>query len=170
MRVATSWTIPGTRETIWPLLCHSYMTRKRSCLFCLGIPRPKQCRLSSGSGGVGQGRECVSEEGTIRQRILEWEEERRLRFQMEETDFAFRRCISSLVDTFELERLGASKTRVTRTTDVGIRGPLRWVKAMPIWFGLKLVHRFVFRNWADTAATAVTLASAPPPSKRKAIF
>jgi hypothetical protein len=116
-------------------------------LFLLGIPRPMLCRLRSGAGGVGERRECVSDKGTIQQRIIEWAEERRLCFEMIDTDISFRRYVRGVVDTFDLEALPTGRTRVTRTTEIVFAGRCQAVKAVAVSLGLKIVHRYVFKNW-----------------------
>ena len=69
MRVRTSIVIQRPPAEVWPLLCSSKMDPRIPCLFRLGIPKPVECRLPDGAGGVGQRRECVSDRGVIRQRI-----------------------------------------------------------------------------------------------------
>ena len=49
-----------------------------------GLPPP------SGVGGMGEPRECLSDQGRIEQRILEWQEPRRLCFEMIDSDMFFR--------------------------------------------------------------------------------
>jgi hypothetical protein len=105
------------------------------------------------AGRAGRGRrngtrQCVSEQGTIEQRITEWAPTVRLAFRMHGTDLAFRRCVSELDDTFELRPTEDGRaTIVSRTTHVEVDGRLRWVKRAAVYVGLKTVHRFVFRNW-----------------------
>ena len=141
-------------QRIWPLLCDSHMELPAGWPFCLGMPRPIECRLPDGSGAVGGARECVSNQGRVAQRILQWDEPKRLRFEMVKTDLCFRDSISRLVDTFDLTPLESNQTRVTRTTEVTLAGALKPLKAIAVWFGLKSVHRYVFRNWAVMAKAA----------------
>lgn len=122
--------------------------------FSFGIPRPKMCRLPSGAGGAGQVRECVSDKGTIRQRILEWEDARRLCFEMTDTEMSFHRYVHKLVDSFDLEAVSAARTRVTRTTEVDLAGRFQAFRAIGLYLGLKAVHRYVFKNWALLAREA----------------
>ncbi|MEV3936414.1 hypothetical protein AB0K52_10605 [Glycomyces sp. NPDC049804] len=66
MRVRTSRTLPLPIESLWTMLCDSRMTEApRSPLFHLGLPRPVECRLPDGSGGVGQSRECMAANGSV---------------------------------------------------------------------------------------------------------
>jgi hypothetical protein len=118
------------------------------CFFRLGIPKPVECRLPDGVGGVGARRQCVSDRGVVQQRITHWEEQRVLRFQMEDTTLYFRPCVGAILEEFVLEPVGAGSTRVTRTTDITVSGVGRLAKEAVMWGGTKCVHRFVFKNWA----------------------
>ncbi|WP_164842484.1 SRPBCC family protein [Actinoplanes solisilvae] len=147
MIVRTRWTVPQSPDDMWPALCDSSMELKPRCpVFYLGTPQPTECRLPDGEGAVGASRQCVSEQGVVRQRIDVWEPPARLSFHMEETDLCFRGIVESLGDTFELEPSGTG-TRITRTTTVSVRNRFAAVFYPALWFGLKSVHRFVFCNW-----------------------
>jgi hypothetical protein len=121
------------------------------CFFRLGIPKPVECRLPDGRGGVGARRQCVSDRGVVQQRITHWEEQRVLRFQMEDTTLYFRPCVTAILEEFVLEPIGPDTTRVTRTTDISVSGIGRFAKAMVMCAGTKCVHRYVFKNWARPA-------------------
>ena len=150
MKVQTCHTIGASPQAVWPLLCNSAMELPPSLPFLLGIPRPERCYLPSGVGGVGQSRECISNKGSIRQRILEWEEGRRLRFEMKETDLFFRDYVRTMVDSFDVEGLAPDRTRVTRTTEITLAGGFKTIKALAVWFGVKMVHRYVFKKLGRT--------------------
>jgi hypothetical protein len=149
MFVRTRTVVARPAAAVWPVLCDSRMTRPPRCpVFCLGTPRPVECRSPDSAGGGGATRECVSEQGAIQQRITEWAPPARLAFRMESTDLAFARCVSGLSDEFELEPVdGGRATLLTRTTRVQIRGRLRCAKQAAIYVGLKAVHRYVFSVW-----------------------
>ncbi|BCU77781.1 hypothetical protein llg_24960 [Luteolibacter sp. LG18] len=121
------------------------------CAFRLGIPKPVECRLPEGQGGVGRERQCVSNRGVIHQRITHWEEPRCLRFRMEDTTLYFRPCVTAIEEEFVLEPVGTDRTRVTRTTTLTVAGVGRPLKAAIMLAGLKCVHRYVFRNWQRLA-------------------
>jgi len=148
MQVQTSTVIRKPAETLWPLLCGSRMDPRMPCLFRLGIPKPVECRLPDGVGGVGRRRECVSDRGVVHQRITHWEAPRLLRFQMEDTTLYFRPCVTALQEEFLLEPLGSDVTRLTRTTRLAVTGHCPTAKAIIMCAGMKCVHRYVFRNWA----------------------
>ncbi|WP_433383151.1 hypothetical protein ACQPZX_20575 [Actinoplanes sp. CA-142083] len=152
MIVRTRWTMPHSRDELWPLLCDSAVELTPRCpVFYLGTPRPTECRLPEGPGEVGASRQCVSQQGVVRQRITAWDPPARLAFHMEETDLCFSRFVDRLEDVFELSPEGSS-TRITRTTTVSVRSHFAAVLGLPLWVGLKSVHRFVFRNWQRMTA------------------
>lgn len=152
MRVRTTWTIPKPRATVWTLLCSSRMDDGRPCGAWLGIPKPVACRLPAG-GGIGARRQCISERGLVDQRIVVWDEPRRLSFAMESTNLGFGRQVKAIVETFELTEVDAVTTRVTRTTEITLSSPCV-PRAVMIAIGIKSVHRYVFRNWARNQTEA----------------
>jgi hypothetical protein len=150
MSVRTSQHFPGPVSTVWPLLCSSHMDGSPRVWFRFGVPMPVECRLPDGHGGVGSERECVSDQGIVHQRILEWIPEKRLSFRMEKTDLRFQRYVREIVDTFDLRPQGDGVT-VTRRTEVIMKGRAQWLKAVALRLSLKQVHRYVFRNWLRLA-------------------
>jgi hypothetical protein len=153
--VRTRWSLPARPDQVWPLLCSSSMDRNRPCFFHLGVPKPVACRLPSGEG-VGARRECISEQGAVRQRITRWDAPRGLSFELVDTDLQWRRYVDAIEESFDLEATGPA-TRVLRTTNVRLKsGQGRW-RALLLHLGLKQVHRYVFRNWAA--------ALSPPPQR-----
>ncbi|MFC4336256.1 SRPBCC family protein [Salininema proteolyticum] len=148
MKVRTSHPIPKPIEAVWPLLCDSRTTLPhRSLLFRLGLPRPVECRLPDGEGGVGQQRECVSADGSVTQEITAWEPPYRLEFRMVRTNLIHRLFTDEVVERFELESIAAGSTQVTRTTTVKLKKP--FFLACPfVKLGVRTVHRFVITNWA----------------------
>ena len=115
-------------------------------LFHLGVPQPLQCRLPEGRGEVGAERECVSDRGVVRQRILDWRPPERLSFRMEETDLPIQAFVRDMVDTIVLVP-SESNLRVTRTTIARVSGRYRVLRKLLLYIGIKQVHRYVFRSW-----------------------
>ena len=115
-------------------------------MFRLGVPQPIECRLPEGRGGVGSERECVSDQGIVHQRILEWEPESRLAFRMEWSELPSTRVVLDLQDTFDLVARdgGVSVSRTTRAT---LRPGFHPLERLGLFVGIKQVHRYVFRNW-----------------------
>ena len=151
MRVSTRWRIPRPPSVVWPLLCNARMEPVMSCAFGLGVPRPEECSLPSGPGGVGAVRQCRSNRGIIQQRILEWDAPRRLKFEMEKTDLFFRDCIPRMTETFDLVEEPRGRTALIRTTQAEISGLCPRSKGLLLWLALKRIHWFVFRNWERLA-------------------
>ena len=143
----TRWRVPHSPAELWPALCDSAVELIPRCpVFYLGTPRPTECRLPDGPGEVGAARQCVSEQGVVRQRITVWEPPARHEFRMEETDLCFNRFVDGLGDVFDLVPEGTG-TRITRTTMVSVRSRFAVVLYPALWVGMKSVHRFVFRSW-----------------------
>jgi hypothetical protein len=163
VRTNQSFSAPGS--AVWPLLCDSRMDSAPGLWFKFGIPRPRECRLPDGLGGVGSERECISDQGIVHQRILVWEPTQRLSFRMERTDLRFQHYVSEILDTFDLVPT-PNGTLVTRTTQVQTKGRYQFLRRIALYLSLKQVHRYVFRNWRRLAErgtpSAVTAESRSP--------
>lgn len=148
MRVRTVWNLPHTEQQTWGLLCSSQMSRKPySPLFHLGLPRPVECRIPEGEGGVDRERRCISDTGSIQQRISVWEPNSHLRFHMVRSDLAQSSIFDELVEDFHLEKATRTTTRVTRITTARLKS--RYYALCPfVKVGFKTVHGYVFSNWA----------------------
>ena len=71
-------------HAVWATLCDAEMPATAPCEFRLGPfgpPRPVRCELPDGPGGVGATRRCVSDRGTVTQRVTEWAAGERLALQ-----------------------------------------------------------------------------------------
>jgi hypothetical protein len=152
MTLSTTYRFNAKPEQIWPLLFDSKMDEKHPCFFLCGLPKPVECRLTEGGGGVGKTRECVSDKGVIRQEITEWQPNRLLAFRMQETTIYFGPCVKSIEERFELQPISEGKTTVTRRTVFEITSPARVFLSLPLLIGLKSIHHYVFRNWRKIAA------------------
>lgn len=148
MQIRTSKVINSSRETLWPLLTHSRMDVPG--WFCLGVPQPKRCELPDRMGGVGSERRCLSDRGTVVQRITVWEPPSSLQFQMVSTDHSWGPLVQSLEEKFDLEPVG-NRTKITRTTKIRAKGFASFFKEWGFYAGLKRVHHHVFANWKHTA-------------------
>ena len=102
---------------------------------------------------MGATRECVSNRGTITQRITVWEPEQRLVFHMLHTDIEFCPRVSAIEDEFRLERLGEDRTRITRETHFTVSGPLQSLQRRIVKLGLSRIHKYVFENWDHSSLT-----------------
>lgn len=150
MKIRTSTTIKASRERLWPLLTNSEMNAPGS--FCLGVPRPVECRLPDGEGAVGASRQCVSDRGVVNQEITCWLPPDQLQFKMIDTDHDWSPCVESITEQFDLEDVN-NGTRITRTTTLRAKGYFRLLKEFGFYFGLKRVHYFVFKSWRRSAET-----------------
>lgn len=147
MKIQTKAILPKPPHAVWPLLCNSHMDEHIPCLFRFGIPKPVECKLPPGEGGVGLARQCISDQGKMNQKITVWEKDKKLCFEMKDTDMYFGACVTSIKEQFELLPLENNQTQITRTTEFQVSGFLKIPKSLLIWIGLKNVHRYVFKNW-----------------------
>jgi hypothetical protein len=123
-------------------------------VFAVGTPRPVACALPGGVGGVGAQRECRAEQGVVQQRITRWEPSETLEFRMEESDLAFARWVTGIDERFHLVCPAGNRTRLTRTTTVGVHGAFPTLTALAMSVGLKAVHRYVFASWRRQCRSA----------------
>jgi hypothetical protein len=151
LTVRTRRSFHSPAAAVWPLLCSSRMSGSVHPWFKLGVPLPQECRLPAGHGGVGSERECVSDQGVVHQRILEWSPEAHLTFRMERTDLSYRRFVREMVESFDLVPTPRG-VEVTRTTRVWVHGRPSRTRKWMLSLGIRRVHRFVFRNWERLAS------------------
>jgi hypothetical protein len=151
MKVYTTRRFKSTPEKLWPLLFNSKMDNKQPCYFLCGLPKPVECRLAD-SGGVGGTRECVSDKGTIVQKILEWQPNSKLSFELQQTDIYFGPCVKSIVETFEIQKLSEHESQISRRTEFKIKSPFDLFLSLPMLVGLKAIHNYVFKNWKRLAS------------------
>ena len=122
--------------------------------FRLGIPKPMSCKVLEGEAKVGNTRQCTTDKGYIRQNIVELEDNRKLVYQMKESNVWCKDWVSFLQDSFVLEPLDPSRTKVTRITEFhGVRRiPL--LSTLALWFSLKQAHKYASKNWRRLAKNA----------------
>ena len=147
MKLKTTYRFTAKPEDLWPLLFNSKMDSKQPCYFLCGLPKPVECRLPDSEGGVGKTRECVSDKGIIKQNILEWEPNKKLTFELKETDIYFGPCVESIVESFEIKTISSRETTITRETRFVVSSGMRHFISIPMFIGLKSIHRYVFKNW-----------------------
>ena len=157
MKLSTTRRFNTSPERLWPLLFNSKMDNKQPCYFLCGLPKPVECQLKDSQGGVGMTRECISDKGTITQTILEWEPNRKLKFELKETDIYFGPCIKSIVETFEIKSISKGQTTITRETEFKVIYLWKIFISLPMMIGLKAIHQYVFNNWTRLSQNESTL-------------
>lgn len=153
MKLSTTHLYKTTPEQLWPLLFGSKMDENKPCRFLFGLPKPMECKLEDGTGGVGASRQCISDKGTIQQRILEWKPNEKLSFEMAETNLYFGPCVDSILERFELNKIDSETTTITRTTEFKMKKN-RIHLILPMYIGLKSIHKYVFKNWDRLSRTS----------------
>lgn len=147
MLIVSRWTFECEPRHIWPNFLHATMDRSRPLLFRLGIPKPMSCKVLEGRGAVGNTRQCTTDQGTIDQRIVAFEPDRRLRYQMIDSTVWCRNWVGHLEDEFILTPLGDGRTQVERRTEFRARGWLKPIRQIGLWVALRQAHRYAARNW-----------------------
>ena len=157
--ITTSIVINATPEKIWPFLCHAKLPLTAPCWFRMGVPTPERCQLLSEVGSVGAKRQCVTSRGRINQEITEWIENKKLSFEVIDDSVGLKRCFTSMKDTFLLESLSETDTRLTRITTFQPRGLAGNVKALFLGLVVKKIHRYVMKNFKTLAENKSTALS-----------
>lgn len=142
LQVLSAIEINAAPADVWPLLCRAKLRLKAPFWFRFAVPTPRECQLLSDHGGVGAERRCVSSRGHIRQRIVRWEENRSLAFEMIDDSVGLRRRVPWMRDTFTLQPAGGG-TRLMRATELDLRG---WMPSWVMRFVMRRIHRYVMRN------------------------
>ena len=145
--IITSVDIAAESGTIWRVLCDARLPLTAPCWFRLGVPTPEKCAIVSESGGVGAGRHCTTNRGTINQRIIEWEESRRLAFEWVDDTVGLGSYLNHMRDTFTLEPLEPGRTRLVRRTEYEPKNTVGWLRRTILRLTVKRIHRFVMRNF-----------------------
>ncbi|WP_175748583.1 hypothetical protein [Burkholderia pyrrocinia] len=154
MEIHSQWTFDCRREHIWPHYLHARMDGTRPLLFRLGVPKPVSCSVLEGTPAVGNTRQCTTDRGTIDQRILVLDENRRLRYRMVSSTVWCRDWVGLLEDEFTLTSIEGDKTRVERRTVFSARGIFKPVRQIGLWLTLQQAHRYAARNWRSLAIAA----------------
>lgn len=117
---------------------------------------------------MGAERECISDQGVVHQRILEWEPGRKLTFRMERTDLPSAKGIRQIEDSFDIQSTSGGVS-VRRTTRVQVPADYSLLKTLELRIGLKQVHRYVFRNWQRLARESSRDSGGKAPAGRTAV-
>jgi hypothetical protein len=154
VRISTALDIAASPSTIWSRLCDAQMPATTPCEFRLGVfspPRPLACELPTGVGGVGATRRCVSDRGTVIQRITAWSVDERLAFELVSEDAGLGAHVREMRDVFELTSLPGGATRLTRTTELVPAGPCPRLRGLALSLALRRVHRFTMLGFKSVA-------------------
>ena len=153
VRVTSAIQIAAPVPAVWATLCDADMPATAPCEFRLGRlgpPRPVRCELPDGAGGVGATRRCVSDRGTVTQRVTEWAEGERLAFELVAEDAGLGAHVAAMRDVFELAGAGGG-TRLTRRTELVPRGPCPRLRGLALAVAVRRVHRFTMRGFQRIA-------------------
>jgi hypothetical protein len=154
MQIESQWIFDASPESIWPHFFKAKMDHTRPFLFRLGVPKPISCCVLEGNPTLGNTRQCTTDRGTINQRIVELEANRRLSYRMLESTIWCREWVGHLKDTFTLMPRSDGKTEVRRITEFGAAGRFKALKELALMLALRQAHRYAARNWRRLAGEA----------------
>ncbi len=167
MQIRSQWVFESEPHHIWPNFLHTRMDDRRPLLFRLGIPKPVSCKVLEGEGALGATRQCTTDRGTIDQRIVAFEENRKLRYRMIASTVWCRDWVGHLEDQFTLTPLEGGRTKVERLTEFRAAGWLWPVRQIGLWVALAQAHRYAARNWRRLSeARKIGTLAAPVLAKR----
>lgn len=147
MKIRSSWIFECTPEDIYPHFFVAQMDETYPIAFRLGIPKPLSCKVLEGVPKIGNTRQCTTDRGFIRQEIVELEQDSKLVYQMRDTNVWCRKWVSFLQDTFLLESIDDSRTRVQRITEFSGVASIPVLSTLALWFSLRQAHRYAAKNW-----------------------
>ena len=147
VKIQSSWIFDCSPEDIFPHFFFARMDESYPVAFRLGIPKPLSCKVLEGEPRVGNTRQCTTDRGYIQQEIVELIQDRKLVYEMRETDVWCRNWVSFLQDTFLLEPIEGSRSRVRRVTEFRGVASIPVLSTLALWFSLKQAHRYAAKNW-----------------------
>lgn len=147
MKIESSWYFDCLPEDIYPNFFQSTMDDSYPLAFRLGIPKPLSCKVLEGEPKIGHTRQCTTDKGYIQQNIVELQQNRKLVYQMKDSNVWCKGWVSFLQDAFILEPLNREKTKVTRITEFRGARYLPVLSTLALWFSLRQAHRYASKNW-----------------------
>jgi hypothetical protein len=151
VKIQSSWIFDCGPEDIFPHFFFASMDESYPLAFRLGIPKPLSCKVLEGVPKVGNTRQCTTDKGYIRQEIIELIQDRKLVYEMRETNVWCRNWVSFLQDTFLLEPIDENRTRVRRITKFSGVTSIPGLSTLALWFSLMQAHRYAAKNWRRLA-------------------
>jgi hypothetical protein len=152
MQITSEWIFDASPDSLWPHFFNATMDHTRPFLFRFGIPKPLSCRVLEGFPAIGHTRQCITDRGTIDQRILVLEPSRQVSYEMQSSTIQRRAWVGHLKDTFTLMPRADGRTKVQRMAEFSAAGSFRAVKELALGLALHQAHRYAARNWRRLAA------------------
>jgi len=152
VKIQSSWIFECAPEDIYPHFFFAQMDETYPIAFRLGIPKPLSCKVLEGAPKVGNTRQCTTDRGYIRQEIVELVKDRKLVYEMRDTNVWCRKWVSFLQDTFLLETIDEGRTRVRRITEFNGVASIPILSTLALWFSLRQAHRYAAKNWRRLSA------------------
>jgi len=144
--VTTARTLVATPEKIWArILSLDEVSGTKPLLLRIGLPVPKSCMMEG--SGVGARRVCYFETGMIEEEVTCWEPGRRLDLRIVRSTLPGRHWLQFEGASYQLERLSATETRLTRTTTISSQLRPGWYWRFFEETGVQAEHRYLFDSF-----------------------
>jgi hypothetical protein len=144
--VTTARTLVATPEEIWArVLSLDEVSGTKPFLLRIGLPVPKSCMMEG--SGVGARRVCYFETGMIEEEVTCWEPGRRLDLRIVRSTLPGRHWLQFEGASYQLERLSATETGLTRTTTISSKLRPGWYWRFFEETGVQAEHCYVFDSF-----------------------
>ena len=131
-------------EAVWhELKSFDKITGNKTFLMKIGLPVPVRCVMEG--EGVGAKRTCYFEQGSIEERVTEWQPPNSMKFEITASDVPGRPWLSFKDAAYEIRAVNG-KTVVTRSTTIVSRLSPAWYWRPMEAIGVEQEHEYLFEE------------------------
>jgi len=142
--VTTTIELPATPEQVWAnIQSLPAVEGTKPFLMRIGLPIPQRCVLEGTA--VGSKRICYFDQGSIEERVLEWDPPRRMRLAIDRTNMPGRHWLEFEGAEYDLAP-NAGGTRLTRTTTIESNLYPAWYWRRFERLGVEDEHEYLFSD------------------------
>lgn len=136
--------VDASPETVWhELKSFDKITGSKTFLMKIGLPVPVSCKMEG--EGVGAKRTCYFEQGSIEERVTEWQPPNSMKFEITASDVPGRPWLSFKDAAYEIRPLNG-KTVVKRNTTIVSRLSPAWYWRPMEAIGVEQEHEYLFQE------------------------
>jgi hypothetical protein len=136
--------VDASPETVWQeLKGFDKITGSKTFLMKIGLPVPVSCKMDG--EGVGAKRTCYFEQGSIEERVTEWQPPNSMKFEITASDVPGRPWLSFKDAAYEIRPFNG-KTVVKRSTTIISRLSPAWYWRPMEAVGVEQEHEYLFKE------------------------
>jgi polyketide cyclase/dehydrase/lipid transport protein len=136
--------VDASPETVWhELKSFDKITGSKTFLMKIGLPVPVSCKMEG--EGVGAKRTCYFEQGSIEERVTEWQPPNTMKFEIVASDVPGRPWLSFKDAAYEIHPFNG-KTVVKRNTTIISRLSPAWYWRPLEAIGVEQEHEYLFKE------------------------